>query len=119
MEVIVTDEFLAWYQDPDLDQQTHDAARAIVALLEQEGVTLRFPYQSALNGSKYGCRELRKSAGRHEIRIAYNFDTNRDAVVLLAGDKAGDDRFYEWFVPKADEIWKQYTEELKEESNEP
>jgi hypothetical protein len=37
--------------------------------------------------------------------------------VLLAGDKAGDDRFYEWFVPKADEIWKQYSE-LKEESNE-
>lgn len=34
MEVIVTDEFLAWYQDPDLDQQIHDAARAIVALLE-------------------------------------------------------------------------------------
>ncbi len=114
MEVIVTDEFLAWYQDPDLDEQIHDAARAIIVLLEQEGVTLKFPYQSALNGSKYGCRELRKSAGRREIRIAYNFDTNRDAVVLLAGDKAGDDRFYEWFVPKADEIWRRYAEELKE-----
>jgi hypothetical protein len=47
MEVIVTDEFLAWYHDPDLDEQIHDAARAIIVLLEQEGVTLKFPYQSA------------------------------------------------------------------------
>jgi hypothetical protein len=43
MEVIVTDEFLAWYQDPDLDEQVHDAARAIIVLLEQEGVTLKVP----------------------------------------------------------------------------
>ena len=115
MEVIVTDEFLAWYQDHDLEEQIHDAARAIIVLLEQEGVTLKFPYQSALHGSKHGCRELRKSAGRREIRIAYNFDARRDAVVLLAGDKAGDDRFYEWFVPKADEIWEQYERETKNE----
>lgn len=115
MEVIVTDEFLAWYQDPALEEQVHDAARAIVTLLEQEGIALKFPYQSALFGSRYGCRELRKSAGRHEIRIAYNFDANRDAVVLLAGDKAGDDRFYEWFVPRADAIWEQYSAELKTE----
>ncbi len=33
----------------------------------------------------------------------------------MAGDKAGDDRFYEWFVPKADEIWEQYERETKNE----
>ena len=98
---------------PSSTRRFDDAARDIVELLEQEGVTLKFPYQSALNGSKHGCRELRKSAGRHELRIAYNFDTNRDAVVLLAGNKGGDDRFYEWFVPKADMLWEQYVEELK------
>lgn len=111
MEVIVTDEFQAWYQDPALDEKVQDAARDIVNLLEQEGLNLKFPYQSALRGSKHGCRELRKSAGRHELRIAYNFDANRDAVVIVAGDKGGDDRFYDWFVPKADQIWEQYTRE--------
>lgn len=115
MEVIATDEFAAWYDDPALDEKVRDAVYEIVELLAQEGVTLKFPYQSALHGSKHGCRELRKSAGRREIRIAYNFDARRDAVVLLAGDKAGDDRFYEWFVPKADEIWEQYERETKNE----
>jgi hypothetical protein len=115
MEVIATDEFAAWYDGPTLDAKVRDAVYEIVELLAQEGVTLKFPYQSALHGSKHGCRELRKSAGRREIRIAYNFDAKRDAVVLLAGDKAGDDRFYEWFVPKADEIWEQYERETKNE----
>jgi hypothetical protein len=113
MEVIATDEFRAWYEDDELDGQIHDAVYEIVELLANEGVGLKFPYQSALRGSKHGCRELRKSAGKHELRIAYRFDANRDAVVLLAGDKDGDDRFYEWFVPKADQIWEQYERELK------
>ncbi|HVV48593.1 MAG TPA: type II toxin-antitoxin system RelE/ParE family toxin [Polyangia bacterium] len=113
MEVIVTDEFLIWYENDDLDEQVHDAAYEIVELLASEGIALKFPYQSALRGSKHGCRELRKSAGKHELRIAYKFDPNRDAVVLLAGDKDGDARFYEWFVPRADEIWERYEREQK------
>jgi hypothetical protein len=32
-------------------------------------------------------------------------------VLLLAGDKTGDERFYETFVPKAEAIWEQYLAE--------
>jgi hypothetical protein len=116
MEVVTTDEFLQWYEDDDLDDRVRAATYEIIELLASEGVSLKHPYQSALKGSKHGCRELRKSAGKHELRIAYRFDANRDAVVLLAGDKDGDDRFYEWFVPKADQIWEQYEKELKKTS---
>ncbi len=27
---------------------------------------------------------------------------------MRGGDKAGDDRFYDWFVPKADKLWELY-----------
>jgi hypothetical protein len=42
------------------------------------------------------------------IRIAYAFDPARDAVLLIAAYKSGDDRFYEWFVPDADRIWEEH-----------
>ena len=47
-------------------------------------------------------RELRVKAGGDQIRIAYAFDPARDAVLLLGAAKVGDDRFYKWFVPKAE-----------------
>jgi hypothetical protein len=49
------------------------------------------------------------------VRIAYAFDTARDAVLILGGDKTGDPRFYEWFVPKADKLWEHYLAEREAE----
>jgi hypothetical protein len=34
--------------------------------------------------------------------VAYAFDPERNAVLLLGGDKTGDDRFYEWLIPSAE-----------------
>ena len=65
------------------------------------GVHLPFPHLSDLKGSRYALRELRVKARGPQIRIAYAFDPARNAVLILGGAKAGDDRFYRWFVPKA------------------
>ena len=112
VEVIATDEFVAWWSDPEqVDEQCKKAIYAAVELLEREGVALRFPYQSAIEGSKYAFRELRKAAGPHVIRIIYAFDPDRDAVLIIGGDKAGDNRFYERIIPKAEAIWEQYLRE--------
>src|SRR5450432_4024040 len=112
VQVIATDEFLAWWSDPNqVDDQCKKAIYAAVELLEREGVALRFPYQSNIEGSKYAFRELRKAAGPHVIRIIYAFDRDRDAVLIIGGDKAGDDRFYERIVPRAEAIWEQYVRE--------
>jgi hypothetical protein len=35
----------------------------------------------------------------------------RHAVLLLGGDKTGDDRFYETFLPRAERIWEEYLAE--------
>ena len=46
------------------------------------------------------------------LRMVYAFDPRRQAVLILGGDKTGDDRFYEWAIPKAEAIWGKYLEGL-------
>ena len=116
VEVVATDEFLKWWNDPkEVDDQCKNAIYEAIELLEREGVSLRFPYQSNIEGSKYAFRELRKSAGPHVLRIIYAFDRDRDAVLIIGGDKAGDNRFYEWIIPRAETIWEQYLREREAE----
>ncbi len=37
------------------------------------------------------------------------------AILLIAGDKTGDDRWYEVFVPRADDLYDEHLELLEEE----
>jgi hypothetical protein len=53
-------------------------------------------------------RELRAQAGGDPLRILYAFDTRRIAILLVAGDKAGDDRWDETNVPIADRLFEQH-----------
>jgi len=45
------------------------------------------------------------------LRTLYAFDPSRQAVLLIGGDKTGDDRFYERMIPLAERIWSAYLEE--------
>jgi hypothetical protein len=47
-------------------------------------------------------RELRVQHQGRPYRILYVFDPRRVAILLLGGDKTGDDRWYEKNVPLAD-----------------
>ena len=47
--------------------------------------------------------------------MLYAFDPRRTAILLLGGTKVGDERWYEVHVPKADDIYDRYIEELKRE----
>ena len=46
---------------------------------------------------------------------AHAFDPRRTAILLLGGDKTGDDRFYDRMIPAADKLYDVYIEELKRE----
>jgi hypothetical protein len=37
----------------------------------------------------------------------------RTAILLIGGDKTGKDRWYEQFVPLADQIYDRYVEQLR------
>lgn len=106
VETVATDEFEAWFMG--LDTKDANAVDRVVGLLVQMGVTLRFPYTSAITGSRHALRELRIQSGGSPIRVFYVFDPERQAVLLIGGDKTGDNRFYEEMVPRADQIFDDY-----------
>lgn len=73
---------------------------------------LRFPHSSGVKGSKHDhMRELRIQHQGRPYRVLYAFDPRRVAILLIGGDKTGDDRWYETYVPIADRL---YDECLKE-----
>ena len=59
-------------------------------------------------------RELRVQSGGRPIRIFYAFDPRRTAILLIGGDKTGNDRFYNEYVPLADDLYSEYLNELRE-----
>ena len=82
-----------------------DALLAAVALLERFGPQLGRPFADTLKGSMHAnMKELRFSAAGGVWRVAYAFDPWRQAIVLVAGDKAGisQDRFYRALIARAD-----------------
>jgi hypothetical protein len=48
-------------------------------------------------------------------RILYAFDPRRTAILLLGGDKTGDNRWYEKNVPRADDRYDEHLELLVKE----
>ena len=63
-------------------------------------------------------RELRIQPQGRPYRVFYAFNPERNAILLIGGDKTGQDRFYEVYVPMADAISDQHMEELATEQQE-
>ena len=114
-EVEYTDEFGDWWSHlSDIEQV--DVA-ATVNLLEARDVRLGFPQSSGVKGSRHShMRELRIQSGGKPIRVFYAFDPLRAAILLIGGNKTGDDRFYEIFVPIADDLYDEHLTLLKKEN---
>ena len=113
-EVEYTDEFGAWWVDLTVAEQ--EDVTAYVTLLEERGVKLGFPHSSGIGSSRHGhMRELRVQSGGKPLRVFYAFDPRRSAILLIGGDKTGDDRFYEVFAPIADHLYDVHLEELRKE----
>lgn len=109
-----TDEFLTWWEGLTPAEQA--SVRAYVKLLEEEGVALKFPYCSGVVTSRHDhLRELRVQHAGRPYRVLYAFDPRRIAILLLGGEKGGDDRWYATFVPIADKIYEQHLEQLGRE----
>ena len=115
-DVEVTDEFKAWWNG--LTEAEHVSVERAVLLLGERGPHLPFPYSSGVTGSRHSAmRELRGQHRGHPYRVLYIFDPRRVALLLLGGDKTGDDRWYEKNVPLADQIYYNYLAEMEKESN--
>lgn len=113
-EVEYTDELGAWWTElTEAEQESIDAS---VRLLEEKGPNLGFPHTSGISRSKHGhMRELRVQHEGRPYRVLYAFDPRRSAILLLGGDKTGDDRWYDVHVPIADCLYDAHIEILKNE----
>lgn len=60
-------------------------------------------------------RELRTQHQGRPYRTLYAFDPRRTAILLLAGDKTGEDRWYDVNVPIADKLYDEHLNLLKKE----
>jgi hypothetical protein len=47
--------------------------------------------------------------------VIYAFDPRRTAILLLGGDKTGNDRWYDENIPLADNRYDDYLREVEEE----
>lgn len=113
-DVEYTDEFGQWWAELSQDEQ--ESVAASVRLLEERGPTLGFPHSSGIHGSKHGhMRELRTQHDGHPLRTLYAFDPRRSAILLVGGDKTGDEHWYETHVPIADRLYDEHLEQLRKE----
>lgn len=114
-EVEYTDEFEQWWNT--LDESGQATVDAYVKMLEEFGVALGFPYSSDIKGSEYAqMRELRPQHKGKPYRVLYAFDPRRMAILLIGGDKTGNRRWYEQFVPLADRLYREHLETLEKEN---
>ncbi len=115
-EVEFTDEFEDWWHTLSESEQGKVDAR--VRLLKR-GPDLGFPFSSQVKTSRFPeMRELRAQAGGDPLRMLYAFDSCRNAILLVGGDKTGDDRWYETKVPVADRLFERHLRTIEKERTE-
>jgi len=89
---------------------------ACVGLLEELGPQLGYPHSSGITTSRHAhMRELRVQYRGRPYRVLYAFDPRRVAILLIGGDKTGNDRWYEAFVPVADRLYDEHLTTLRRE----
>lgn len=113
-EVEFTDEFEAWWSTLDTDEQ--ESLVVSVELLRQMGPQLSRPHADTLAGSKHtNMKELRTQHQGRPLRTLFAFDPRRCAILLIGGDKTGDNRFYQRMIPLADRLYAEHLEQLRKE----
>lgn len=103
---------------PTLDEDEQESVATVVGLLEAKGPQLPFPYSSSVEGSRHGhMRELRIQYRGKPYRVLYAFDPRRTAILLIGGNKGGNDRWYKEYVPVADRLYDEHLKALKKEGS--
>ncbi len=114
-EVEFTDEFGEWWNG--LTAEAQDDIAAGVGLLQQQGPALGRPHVGAIRNSRHAnMKELIVQHGGNPYRVLFAFDPRRCAILLIGGDKTGDDHWYEHMVPLADRLYDEHLEALWREA---
>ena len=107
-------EFVAEFEELPIPVQDELLTQARV--LGQYGPNLSRPRVDTLNGSRHAnMKEIRFNAANGVWRVAFAFDPERRAIILVAGDKSGisERRFYRALIRKADDRFDNHLNELR------
>lgn len=109
-----TDEFEVWWNSLSEEEQVEISAK--VDLLQEHGPTLPRPHADVIVSSRHSnMKELRGRVEERQLRVLYAFDPSRTAVLLIGGDKTGDLKWYQKFVPVADDLFDRHLKRLEKE----
>jgi hypothetical protein len=110
-DVEYTDEFESWWNSLFEDEQAEINVK--VELLDAWGPMLPRPQAEVIARSRHSnIQELRGKVNERHLRVLFAFDPRRTALLLIGGDKTGDPKWYEKFVPVADDLFDQHLERL-------
>lgn len=113
-DVEFTDEFGRWWGL--LDEAEQESIATSVELLRQLGPNLGRPHVDAIKGSRHtNMKKLRTQHRGRPLRTFFAFDPRRCAILLIGGDKTGDNRFYEQMIPLADRLYEEHLETIRKE----
>jgi hypothetical protein len=112
-EIILHQEFEEWLFAEANDVQ--ESIATAIDILEEKGPALGRPYVDGIKGSAFAnMKELRIQHDGNPYRILFAFDPQRQAVLLIGGNKGSDRRWYEKNIPIADRRFAEYLEETKD-----
>ncbi len=114
-EVEYSDEFEVWWNS--LSEAEQEDVNAKVILLQRFGPALRRPHSDVVASSRHShMKELIIQHAGRPYRVLYAFDPGRSAILLLGGDKTGDERWYDRYVPVADRLYDEHLARIRLES---
>lgn len=111
-KVIFSQRFDNWLAEQN--DALQEKILADLGKLRTYGPKLPRPYADTLKGSRYkNMKELRIQYTGHPIRAFYAFDPIRRAIILCAGDKSNDKRFYKKMTLIAENEFEEYLKNLE------
>ena len=99
-----------------LDDSSREQVFAAIEVLRDYGPQLGRPLVDTVTASRHrNMKELRPgSSGRSELRVLFAFNPERRAIMLIAGDKAGNwFRWYKKNIPVADDVFDGHLRSLR------
>ncbi|KOV70296.1 DNA-binding protein [Streptomyces sp. NRRL WC-3618] len=118
-DVYLTSEVDHWLNDLEkADPASYVLVNQAIWILACHGPAEGRPLVDRIKGSSlHQLKELRPgSAGRSEVRVLFMFDPWRSAILLVAGDKAGNwNAWYDEAIPLAELRYAEYVADRKRE----
>jgi len=103
----MVEEFKTWIGNLEREQRTKIMGH--VGLLTERGPNLGRPYVDTVESSQLqNLKELRVQIAGDPWRVLFAFDPQRNAILLVGGNKTGDKRWYKTHIPIAEERFERH-----------